>query len=150
MQKILKQIELKLKQEARQRPKALPNYFNSELILDGYIPVPKQRLIFKQDFENLDATFSQQKKLWKYVWQNSNHFLVRNQSLFFLDNHKKNFKNSDWAYLKSFVTGIDNWAHADALANIYAVMHEKYPKKVRPDLKPVSYTHLTLPTKRIV
>ena len=81
MKKFLKEVEKKLKENRRENPFAVSIYNTKSIVLA--VPVPKQRQISIEGFSFSENNFIELKKIWKFIWDNSNILEVRSQSLYF-------------------------------------------------------------------
>lgn len=105
------------------------NMMRSKLDFYG-LTVGEIRERLKKGFSFSDSTLEDQKKIWKALFKSSNYFEVKSMALIFFQQKKHNLDLKDWTYLKTFTKHIENWEHSDRLSDIYAVLHEKYPKHV--------------------
>lgn len=149
--KCLKEVEQKLKIYGR-RPKksaataASPEIYNTELEV-WFLTTPKQRELHKSGFSFSSEPHHIQKRIWKFIWNKSNVFEVKTQSLFYYQNKRadKDFERY-WMELKSYVGGIENWAHSDVYSDCLSRILEANPKKVLPTLE--KWNNSTNPWKR--
>ena len=133
MKKFLKEVEKKLKENRRENPFAVSIYNTKSIVLA--VPVPKQRQISIEGFSFSENNFIELKKIWKFIWDNSNILEVKSQSLYFYEQKKHNVDLTKYfSDLKGFVARLDNWAHSDILSDLFSRMLEKDFKKISPIL----------------
>ncbi len=133
MKKYLKEVEKKLKVDRKENPFVVSVYNTKSIVLA--VPVPIQRKIAIEGFSFSGKDFTQLKKIWKFIWDNSNILEVRSQSIYFYESkkHNENFINY-FCELKKFVEGLDNWAHSDTLSDLFSRLLEKDFEKISPTL----------------
>jgi len=136
----LKEVELKLKKFTR-RPKksaataATPEIYNTKLEV-WFLATPKQRKIHKEGFSFSNQPHHIQKKIWKFIWDKSNVFEVKTQALFYYQSRRSNVDfERYWNELKTYVGGIENWAHSDVYSDCLSRILEANPSKVLPTLE---------------
>jgi 3-methyladenine DNA glycosylase AlkD len=133
MENFLKEVEKKLKQKRRENPFVVSIYNTKSKVLA--VPVPIQRKISIEGFSFSANDFIELKKIWKFIWDNSNILEVRSQSLFFYEQKKHNPDLIKYfPELKEFVSRLDNWAHSDILSDLFSRILEKDFKKISPTL----------------
>lgn len=145
MKKYLNEVELVLKKHRDQkRARESAHIINTQLEYWG-IPVPTQRRVFKHGFSFSNLPHAEQIKIWNYIWQHSHNFEVMKQPLFYFEQRMKsgfppckggiNGGLDDWQILKTWITKIENWEHADNYCKIISDLHERFPEKIYPVLK---------------
>ena len=133
MKKFLKEVEKKLKENRRENPFVVSIYNTKSKVLA--VPVPKQRQISIEGFSFSENNFIELRKIWKFIYDNSNILEVRSQSLYFYELKKHNADLTKYfSDLKGFVARLDNWAHSDILSDLFSRMLEKDFKKISPTL----------------
>ncbi len=133
MKKYLKEVEKKLKEHRKENPFVVSVYNTKSKVLA--VPVPIQRKIAIEGFSFSGKDFNELKKIWKFIWDNSDILEVRSQSIYFYESkkHNSNFINY-FCELKKFVARLDNWAHSDTLSDMFSRLLEKDFQKISPTL----------------
>lgn len=79
-----------------------------------------------------------QAKIWTHIFKNTEYMGIGHLAI----SHFKSFQNKKthplfqyWSQLKTWVSKIENWAHADMLASIYCDILSEAPHEVYPELK---------------
>lgn len=130
MKKYLAEVRNALKPfEDKPRAQFLSGYLNTAIPLFG-INVPPQRVISKKGFSFASLPQKQIDAIWQYIWENGKEFEVMSQCLLHYSYHDEELGLAEWKFLKHWVKRVDNWAHADSLSDLYAILHERYPKDV--------------------
>jgi 3-methyladenine DNA glycosylase AlkD len=133
MKKYLKEVEKKLKDNRKENPFVVSVYNTQSIVLA--VPVPIQRKIAIEGFSFSGKDFTELKKIWKFIWDNSNMLEVRSQSIYFYESKKNNKNFIDYfCELKKFVEGLDNWAHSDTLSDLFSRLLERDFEKISPTL----------------
>jgi 3-methyladenine DNA glycosylase AlkD len=147
----LKEVEKKLKLYGRKPKKsaataATPEIYNTELEV-WFLSTPKQRELHKRGFSFSHEPHHIQKRIWKFIWDKSNVFEIKTQSLFYYQSKRS---DSDFERyftdLKAMIGGIENWAHSDVYSDCLSRILEANPKKVMPTLE--KWNTSTNPWKR--
>lgn len=74
-------------------------------------------------------------KIWEQIWTHSDCFEVMTAALLWFYHPKQRRElRAYWPILKKMSVKIDNWAHADGLSGIYAIILEEDPKTILPVL----------------
>lgn len=147
----LKEVELKLKKFTRKPKKsahmaATPEIYNTQLEV-WFLPTPLQRKLHKEGFSFSDEPHHVQKKIWKFIWDKSKVFEVKTQSLFYYQSRRSNEDFERYFVdLKSYIGGIENWAHSDVYSDCLSRILEANPSKVMPTLE--KWNSSTNPWKR--
>lgn len=136
----LKEVEQKLKLYGRKPKKsaataATPEIYNTELEV-WFLSTPKQRELHKRGFSFSEEPHHIQKRIWKFIWDRSNVFEVKTQSLFYYQSRRtaSDFERY-FSDLKVMIGGIENWAHSDVYSDCLSRILEANPKKVMPTLE---------------
>ncbi|MFT6071250.1 MAG: 3-methyladenine DNA glycosylase AlkD [Bacteriovoracaceae bacterium] len=136
----LKEVEKKLKLYGRKPKKsaataATPEIYNTELEV-WFLSTPKQRELHKRGFSFSKEPHHIQKRIWKFIWNKSNVFEVKTQSLFYYQSRRSDVDFERYFIdLKAMVGGIENWAHSDVYSDCLSRILEANPKKVMPTLE---------------
>lgn len=147
----LKEVEQKLKSFSR-RPKpgatvaATPEIYKTGQTV-WMVPTPKQRELLKAGYSFSCEPHHIQKKIWKFIWDKSKVFEVKSQSLIYYQNKRKdNDFERYWPELKSYIGGIENWAHSDVYSDCLSRILEANPKMIMATLE--KWNTSTNPWKR--
>jgi 3-methyladenine DNA glycosylase AlkD len=113
-----------------QNPEAYIGGGQSKLRYLG-LRVPDLRKAYQHGFSFSALSEAEVAQIWNFVWWNSDCFEVMALALLWFGDKKRD-KNliPYWQLLQKWSLRIDNWAHADTLASIYARTHEKAPTEV--------------------
>jgi 3-methyladenine DNA glycosylase AlkD len=136
----LKEVEKKLKLYGRKPKKsaataATPEIYNTGLEV-WFLATPKQRELHKKGFSFSDEPHHIQKRIWKFIWDKSNVFEVKTQSLFYYQCRRSDTDFERYFIdLKMLVGGIENWAHSDIYSDCLSRILEVNPQKVMPTLE---------------
>ena len=131
----LKEVELNLKKFTRRPRKsaataATPEVYNTNLEV-WFVKTPKQREINKKGFSFSSEPLHVQRKIWKFIWDKSNVFEVKQQALMYYQ-HKREDDDFEryWPDLKALIGRIENWAHSDIYSDCLSRIFESNPKLV--------------------
>ena len=98
----------------------------------------KLSIVVKEGFSFSDQSLIEQAKIWSYIFKNTDYMGVGHLAI----RHFKNFQGKKnhplfqyWPLLKSWVSKIENWAHADMLASLYCDILSENSAKVYPEFK---------------
>ena len=98
---------------------------------------PSQRKLSKTGFNFSTLSFTDQLKIWDYIWHNSPDFWIKIQAFLFCESHvhNKSFLIGLWEIIKNWQKNVDNWGLSDALSKIYTKILEVNPTEVLCQLK---------------
>jgi 3-methyladenine DNA glycosylase AlkD len=134
----VQEIEKKLR-EAKQTDKTsgitdLKKYIGTSYDFIG-LTVPAQRSVFKKGYSFSHLPPEQQFLIWDALWKTAAVYETLTQAIFFAEKNKRNVPPFIlWNYIRSWVSGIDNWAHSDGLSDLYAFLLEEDQEMVYPQL----------------
>lgn len=103
------------------------HYLNTEMDVLG-LPVPVQRQVAKTLFSFLTGSPEEILAAWDKIWKETRVFEIRSLALLYYGGRKREINLNHWRVMKTWVETVDNWEHSDRLADIYAELHERYPK----------------------
>lgn len=106
-------------------------YMNTRLHVLG-LTVPQQRWVAKIPFSFFALPEPQTLAIWSQIWKETDIFEIRSLALLYYGERKKDLELRHWRVLSRWVGQVDNWAHSDALSNLFAYWHERYPRDVYP------------------
>jgi len=93
------------------------------------LSTPTQRRIFKEGYSFNTLHVQQQLHVWDKMWQADNCYEVMTQALYFIEKNIGILDDSEvWQVTRMWVAKIDNWAHSDALSEIYSYLLERHPE----------------------
>jgi 3-methyladenine DNA glycosylase AlkD len=106
----------------------------SNLVYLG-LRIPQLRALFKKDLKVLKLPIDDQFVVFEKNWFTSNIFEQKALSLFWLEklNEKELLRFAK--PLLTWISELDNWAHADGLCGIYSKIHEMSPALYLPTYK---------------
>jgi 3-methyladenine DNA glycosylase AlkD len=94
------------------------------------------RQALKTGFSFSGKDFAEVAEIWDRIWWESDCFEVLALALaWFEDRRRTSFLPSQWGQLRKWSGKIDNWAHSDALSNLYARILEQDSTLVYPTLE---------------
>lgn len=105
------------------------NMMRSELSFFG-LSVVEIRAIQRRGFSFSDKPEKEQEKIWHYIFMNAQYFEVMSQALIYFQYRKNDLDLSHWRFLKQWSKRIENWEHSDRLSDLYAQLHENFPKEI--------------------
>ncbi len=115
--------------------KDLKKYIGTDLNFIG-LSTPKQREIFKVNYDFNTLSLKHQLEIWDEIWQHSKLYEAMTQALYFISENKHTFDTTMlFSITKKWVKKIDNWAHSDGLSEVFSYMLEKDPVFVYPQFK---------------
>ncbi len=107
------------------------------------VTVPTIRREAKLGFSFQTGNLRHDLRHWNEVWSLSHVFEVMCVSLAALDLRRKSLSLSDWAALESWVSRVENWAHADWLASLISHVAANHPSDILPSLRQWSGSECT-------
>lgn len=122
-----------LSHEAKKHGPADPAYYKSKLTFIGSIPVGLQRSIAQSEHFMLEKELAWH--VWSHVFLSSDVFHIKSLALFFAERFKGKLTLEHWKILKTWVRGVENWAHSDSLCSLLSELFEKYPAQLLPTYK---------------
>ena len=123
-----KQIKTALKPHKNpKRAKHDIGYLKSSIPTLG-CSIPSVRKVAKQTWNELsiDHTHSEIRKIATELWNKTNVHEVMTVCLLYFSERKAQNALADWRTLKTWSKRIDNWAHSDALSDIYADLLDRH------------------------
>ncbi len=112
---IIKKLQAGLSSDKKTLFKDLKKYIGTGYDFIG-LSTPRQREIFKTNYDFNKLPLEQQLEIWDEIWQHSNLYESLTQALYFISEHKKDFDTKTlFTVTKNWVEKIDNWAHSDGL-----------------------------------
>ncbi|MBS1647884.1 MAG: DNA alkylation repair protein [Bacteroidetes bacterium] len=115
--------------------KDLKKYIGTQYDFIG-LSVPKQRELYRTNETIQALSLPKQMRIWQEIWQHSSCYEALAQALFFVLENRECFDAEElFTQTKKWVSRIDNWAHSDALSDLYASLLEKNAELVYPQLK---------------
>lgn len=135
MQNHLLEVERKLKSKKIHDPdyKAFRMKTTNLKVLGHRLPVMKE--IVKENFSFYSKSEKEILKIWNFIWKNHDIHEMLYLPLFYYRNKKKLLNLDHWKTMKGWADKIENWEHGDALAHLYSILHEEFPKQIYPTLQ---------------
>ncbi|OGL63157.1 hypothetical protein A3C09_02715 [Candidatus Uhrbacteria bacterium RIFCSPHIGHO2_02_FULL_47_44] len=99
------------------------------------IRVPVLQKLVCDGFQFYNKTEKDILHVWNGVWNTSRMHEAMYLPLFYYRNHKHVLGTYEWHVIKKWIDRVENWEHADALAYLYSILLERYPKLILPTLK---------------
>lgn len=92
------------------------------------VRIPQIRRIVRNgfDFYSFDATDSL--AIWSYIWRKSEYHEVKTAALMYYQLQGLSIAIDSFEAIKTWKDEIENWAHCDGLAAIYANLCDRYPE----------------------
>ena len=98
----------------------IPKDRRSELLYCG-VRVPNRRKRVEQGFSFSTGTPDEVLNIWDNLWKSSNNGDVMHCALDYCQSQVRKTVNPNWwSILRTWISRIENWAHADGLSGIYA------------------------------
>jgi 3-methyladenine DNA glycosylase AlkD len=132
---IVKKLQGGLVSDKKSKFKDLKKYIGTELDFIG-LSTPKQREIFKINYDFNALRPEQQLEIWDEIWQHSKLYEAMTQALYFISENKHVFDTKIlFTVSKNWVKKVDNWAHSDGLSDVFSYLLEKDTAFVYPQYK---------------
>ena len=132
---VVKKLQAGLASDKKSQFKDLKKYIGTGLDFIG-LSTPKQREIYKVNYDFNKLPLKQQLEIWDEIWRHSNLYESLTQALYFISEHKEEFDTKTlFTITKNWVGKIDNWAHSDGLSDLFSYLLEKDAALVYPQLK---------------
>ena len=107
------------------------HYMGTKLDVLG-LTVPQQRAVAKHAFSFYQKSPAEILSIWDGIWKTTKWFEVRSLALLYYDEKEHVYGLKEWSVLRHWVDQVDNWAHSDSLASVFAELHERYPDRLYP------------------
>ena len=140
MNEYVQEVEHALYREAKHVPPGraaiCKHYMGSRFDFLG-MTVPAQRQLFAKGYSFTNLPPKKQLPIWSYIWRYSQCYEAMTQAVMFAERFKRDPGHAKdlWPGLKSWVSRVDNWGHADGLCGVYAATLECNHPLVFPQLK---------------
>lgn len=104
-------------------------YLNTKQTVLG-LSVPQQRAAAKQVFSRQALDDAAMLAALDAIWKTTKIFEIRSLILLYYAARKPTLGLREWRVLKTWVRQVDNWEHSDRLSDLYAHLHELFPRIV--------------------
>jgi 3-methyladenine DNA glycosylase AlkD len=111
---------------------------NSSLRRPIAVRVPVLRRLVKSGFSFYSLPSTHVQEIWDSIWRLSPYFEVKLAPLIYYGQQGLGVDPASFGALRAWIGDIENWAHCDALAGVYACHCHREPALVRTWLMPLA------------